>query len=309
MAGLVPAIHVDPRAKPGDDDLRESTNLIVPHIDRPTFLSQFSVPLLAPVIGHRGAAGHAPENTLISLRRAKELGCSWVEFDVRLTADGVPVLCHDSRLDRTTDGKGLVSGQTVAAIQKHDAGSWFDPAFANERVPTLEEALLVAAELDLGTNIELKADRGQQYQIGAAVAATLDRLQGRIPAVLVSSFHPIGLNAVDKLVPHLPRGILFRVIPRNWSDIASRFQCGVIGADHRRLRPRRTAEIRGAGYQLAAYTVNDPQRAQALFSWGVTSVFTDVPDIILLVSRRQPPVWHSAAGAPFSVETRQGAMQ
>src|SRR4029077_10733853 len=116
-------------------------------------------PPLPPVIGHPGAAAHAHENTLAGLRAARALGCGWVEFDVRLTGDGALVLCHDPRLDRTTDGKGWVSARTLTAIRQCDAGSWFAPSFAGERVPTLDEALVLAAELDLGANVEIKADR------------------------------------------------------------------------------------------------------------------------------------------------------
>src|SRR5579864_389838 len=143
---------------------------------------------LPPVIGHRGAAASAPENTLAGLRRGKALGCAWVEFDVRLTGDGALVLCHDPRLDRTTSGSGLVSAKSLAAIRELDAGSWFDPSFAGERVPTLEEGLSLAAELDLGANIEMKSDRGREYATAAAVAASLQRLSGRGPVLLVSSF-------------------------------------------------------------------------------------------------------------------------
>src|SRR5205823_5258846 len=91
-------------------------------------------PMLPPVIGHRGAAASAPENTLAGLRRAKALGCAWVEFDVRLTGDGALVLCHDAALERTTSGSGRVSATSLAAIAKCDAGSWFDPSFAGERM-------------------------------------------------------------------------------------------------------------------------------------------------------------------------------
>src|SRR5271154_6533668 len=116
-----------------------------------------TAPLTLPcVIGHRGAAASAPENTLAGLRRAKALGRSWVEFDVRLPGDGALVLCHDPRLDRTTSGSGLVSATSLAAIRELDAGSWFDPSFAGERVPTLDEVLSLASELDLGANIEIK---------------------------------------------------------------------------------------------------------------------------------------------------------
>jgi glycerophosphoryl diester phosphodiesterase len=235
---------------------------------------------LPPVIGHRGAAAYAPENTLAGLRRAKALGCAWVEFDVRLTADGALVLCHDPLLDRTTSGAGSVSATSLAAIRELDAGSWFDPSFAGERVPTLDEGLSLAAELDLGANIEIKAERGREYATAAAVAAAIQRLRGGGPALLVSSFLLSALAAVRELAPEIPRGVLFRVIPRDWAELALRLGCTMIGADHRRLRQRRIAAIRGAGYRLAAFTVNDPGRARLLFDWGVTSVFSDAPDII-----------------------------
>lgn len=241
-------------------------------------------PPLPPVIGHRGAAARAPENTLAGLRRAKELGCEWVEFDVRLTLDGVPVLCHDPRLERTTDGFGPISSLRLSTVRECDAGSWFAPAFAGERIPTLEEALLLCAEFELGANIEIKADRGGEYATAAAVATTLERVGDRCPIVLVSSFQPPALAAFRGFAPQVPRGILFRLIPWGWEAVAAALGCRVIGADHRRLRPRRIKAIRAAGYELAAYTVNDPVRARRLFDLGVASVFSDMPDIILAAS-------------------------
>ena len=261
-----------------------SAHINFPHPEerrRAAHLEGRSTPLhLPPVIGHRGAAAYAPENTLAGFRRAEALGCAWVEFDVRLTGDGALVLCHDPRLDRTTSGSGLVSAKSLAAIRECDAGSWFDPSFAGERVPTLDEGLLLAAELDLGANIEIKADRGGEYATAAAVATVVQRLTSRNPAVLVSSFLPSALSALRELAPEVPRGVLFRVIPRGWAELALRLGCTMIGADHRRLRPSRVAAVRDAGYQLAAFTVNDPARARVLFDWGVTSVFSDAPDII-----------------------------
>jgi glycerophosphoryl diester phosphodiesterase len=246
---------------------------------------------LPPVIGHRGAAAYAPENTLAGLRRAKTLGCAWVEFDVRLTGDGALVLCHDPLLDRTTSGSGLVSAMSLAAIRELDAGSWFDPSFAGERVPNLDEVLLLAAELDLGANIEMKSDRGREYATAAAVAASLRRPRRRPPAVLVSSFLVSALAALRELAPEIPRGVLFRFIPRGWAQTALSLGCTIIGADHRRLRPPRIAAIRAAGYELAAFTVNDPVRARLLFDWGVTSVFSDAPDIIRHIGLGHGPTW------------------
>jgi glycerophosphoryl diester phosphodiesterase len=271
--------------------------VIAPQLFEPRLLPRFAAPALPAVIGHRGAAACAPENTLAGLRAAAALGCTWVEFDVRLSGDGVPLLCHDPALDRTTDGTGKVSARSLAAIRELDAGGWFAPAFAGERVAMLEEALRLCAELGLGADLELKADRGREYPLAKAVAATLAGLRGRIGPVLVSSFQPLALWTLRD-EPQMARGVLFRVVPRDWAEIAARLGCAVIGADHRRLRRRRVAEIRDAGWQLAAYTVNDPARARLLFRWGVTSVFSDAPDIIA----------KSGAGPGLAL-ARQGAIR
>src|SRR5580658_7344129 len=94
-----------------------------------------------PVIAHRGASAQAPENTMAAFRLATESGAKWVEFDVHLTQDGVPVIMHDDTLDRTTDGKGKIADASWADVQKLDAGSWFDKRFKGERVPHLDEVL------------------------------------------------------------------------------------------------------------------------------------------------------------------------
>jgi glycerophosphoryl diester phosphodiesterase len=276
-------------------------------------LNRIIPPELPPVIGHRGAAARAPENTLAGFREAKTLGCAWVEFDVRLTKDGAPVLCHDPRLDRTTDRRGSVAAHTLAQIRECDAGSRFGAAFAGETIPMLDEALALAAELGLGANIELKGERGRESAtaaaVAAAVAASVARLGDAAPALLVSSFLPGALIPLRSLAPDIPRGVLFRAVPRGWADIAARLGCAVIGADHRRLDAHRAAEIRAAGYPLAAFTVNDPARARLLFEWGVTSVFSDAPDIILEICAGHHPARHAAAAPGGAVLVRQGAVR
>jgi len=264
-------------------------------------------PLRLPaVIGHRGAAAHAPENTLASFRRAKALGCSWVEFDVRLTKDGALVVCHDSRLDRTTDRGGVISELPLVIVRAANAGIRFGPSFAGERVPTFDEVLTLAAELGLAVDIEIKADRGREYATAAAVADVLGRRQRDVPALFVSSFLRPVLAAMRALAPAVPRGVLFRLIPRDWAQIAARLGCCVIGADHRHLRRRRVAAIRAAGYPLAAYTVNNPTQARLLYAWGVTSVFSDAPDIILKTGTGRVPVPIFAAPPDVSMVARQG---
>jgi glycerophosphoryl diester phosphodiesterase len=235
--------------------------------------------VLPPVIGHRGAAAYAPENTLAGLRKACSLGCRWVEFDVRLTADNQPVLLHDNRLERTTNGRGRVSALSLAAVRRYDAGQWFHSAFAGERVPTLEEALMLLAELGLGANVELKAARGREAATGALVADVLARAWPADPAhLLISSFQHGALAAARERAPHIARGILFRRVPKNWYNVAAGLGCVTIHGDQQRLRRAVLSEIRRAGYSLLAYTVNDPERAKILFDFGVKSVFSDVPD-------------------------------
>jgi glycerophosphoryl diester phosphodiesterase len=242
-----------------------------------------TVPLsLARVIGHRGAAGCAPENTLAGFRRARALGCGWVEFDVRLTADRQPVLLHDERLERTTTGRGKACRLPLGEIRRHDAGSWFDPAFAGERVPTLEAALAILEEEGLAANVEIKPAPGEGWETGEIAVETLVRLwPGRTAVTLISSFLPQALAAAKAAAPGFARGLLFRALPRDWRRRAEALGCVSIHLDHRRLSPAVVAEVNSFGYLLLAYTVNDLTRARMLFDWGVASVFSDVPHRIL----------------------------
>jgi glycerophosphoryl diester phosphodiesterase len=219
---------------------------------------------------------------LAGLRLAHALGCRWVEFDVRLTGDAELILLHDDRLERTTNGRGKAGAQPLASIRRHDAGGWFAPAFAGERVPTLAEAIEVLAELGLGANVELKAARGRAAETGAAAADLLSRLwPSQLPPPLISSFLREALAAARDRAPAIARGLLFRAVPRNWRVHAQRLGCATVNADHHRLRPSTVAEIRESGYSVLAYTVNDAARARVLLAWGVASVFSDVPHILL----------------------------
>jgi glycerophosphoryl diester phosphodiesterase len=238
--------------------------------------------ILPQVIGHRGAAAAAPENTLAGIRKAKELGATWIEFDVKLTKDGHPILFHDDRLDRTTDGRGPVAAATLAEIRRLDAGSWFAPAFRGEPVPTFEEALALCGELGLGINVEIKPCRRREAATAAAAVATLDRLwpQG-LPAPLISSFAPEALRVVRAQAPALPRGHLAGRLPRSWQALMARDGCVTLHLDYRRLSERQCAAIVAAGVPLLLYTVNDGERARRLLANGVTAVFTDHVDRVL----------------------------
>lgn len=244
-------------------------------------MSGAGIPALPPVIGHRGAAAFAPENTLAAFRKAKELGAAWVEFDVRLTRDGRVILLHDDRIDRTTDGKGAALDLAFAEIRRYDAGSWFSPAFAGETVPSFEEAMECLGELGLGANIELKPAYGTEAATAEAVAALLRaRWPDHLPPPLLSSFAPTALEVFAAAAPHYPRGYLCVWPPRNWRRHAESLGCVTIHCDHRRLDRDKVRKIRDAGYPLLTYTVNDSVRGRELLAWGVTSLFTDRPDLL-----------------------------
>jgi glycerophosphoryl diester phosphodiesterase len=238
--------------------------------------------VLPPVIGHRGVAGLAPENTLAGFRMARTLGVASVEFDVRLTADGRCVLMHDATLERTTDGAGPVGAAMLEEIAAVDAGSWFDPGFAGEPVPTLEETLDLLLEIGLNANIELKPEPGAESPLAEAVCGIVGAIwpAGR-EKPLVSSFVPAALAAALDLAPDLPRGLLLDEDLAEWRDLARSVQAATVNCRHDLLTRSRVAEIRAAGFPVLAYTVNHAGRFKELRSWGVTAVFSDRPDRLL----------------------------
>ena len=109
-------------------------------------------------IAHRGASTIAPENTIAAFRKALEVGAGGLEFDVHFSKDGVPVIIHDEKLERTTNCHGLVQDLNLAELQALDAGSWFSTEFAGVSIPTLDQVLDEYHSSDLVLNIELKND-------------------------------------------------------------------------------------------------------------------------------------------------------
>jgi len=237
---------------------------------------------LPRVIGHRGAMAHAPENTGASLRQAAARGARWVEFDVRLTADGVPVVIHDPTLERTTDGTGRVASKTYDAIAALDAGAWFAPRFAGERVPTLAATFALLAELGLGANIEIKPTRGRQRDIVETVLAVLRaRWPDHLPPPLLSSFDRKVLAALRDAGSPWPAGYLAKRLPQRWRAQVARLGADTVHVNHKALTEAAAAAVKATGRPLLAYTVDDPARARTLFGWGVDTVFSNAPEAII----------------------------
>ncbi len=153
------------------------------------------------IIAHRGASVAAPENTLAAFRLAIQQGADGIELDVHATADGHLIVMHNATVDRTTDGEGAIAELTLAEIKRLDAGRWFAPDFAGERVPLLEEVLEVARG-HLLVDIEVKV-----AGIEAEVVDMVKRFD-MVNAVLLTSFFPQVLTAAQALAPEIPGGLL-----------------------------------------------------------------------------------------------------
>lgn len=231
-------------------------------------------------IAHRGGGSAAPENTLAAMRAGAAAGFRMVEFDVMLSRDGVPVLIHDETLARTTDGTGEVGAHDLAELMRLDAGGWYGPAFAGERMPTLEQAIDCLQSLQLQANIEIKPAAGFERETGR-VAARL--IASRWPAgalpPLLSSFSPEALEAAREVAPDLPRGLLFETVPDDWRARLHAHAAVSIHCDQATLGEPMLREVCDAGVPLLCYTVNDAGRAAELLAAGVAGLFTDRLDL------------------------------
>ena len=238
--------------------------------------------ILPRVIGHRGAAASAPENTLAGFAHAAALGVRWVELDVQLSADGFPVVFHDATLERTSNGRGRLVETSLAVLRRLDAGAWFAPEFAGQSIPTLAEALTAISGAGLGLCLEIKADDSRGARTAEVALAEARRIWPlTVPSPMVSSFARTALAVAVDAAPDWPRGFLTDVLPEDWVAQARDLGCSCVHTRATGLDPQRVAEIKAAGFGLLAYTVNDAADAVRLWNWGVDGVFSDCPDRIL----------------------------
>ncbi len=236
------------------------------------------------IIAHRGASGNAPENTLAAIQMAADHGAKWIEIDVNISRDGVPVLFHDDGLNRCSNGSGLVIEHSVSTLQSLDAGSWFDKAFTGERIPTLEECLQLAIRLDLGVNLEIKPCSGWELPTTDAIADLLQQ-KTELPPIVVSSFSHVAMQQAAKRLPEIPRSCLYLVAPPDWQELT-----GEVGASNIHLHAnslldnKKVDTYHAQGLGVFCYTVNTAKEAVKLFSIGVDGVFTNYPKDLLQAS-------------------------
>jgi glycerophosphoryl diester phosphodiesterase len=233
------------------------------------------------VIAHRGASGTRPENTLAAFRQAVTLGADMIELDVQLTRDGEVVVIHDDTLDRTTDGRGPVGGRTLDQLRQLDAGRWFGPAWAGERIPTLAEVL---AEIALPVNVELKpaGDDGLEARVLAVIGSA-----GALGRVVFSSFEADALVRTREMSPDATIAVLWE--SETISLAHERMERVAATALHLRkdaATPRTLARLQALGVQVRVWTVNDKAEIDRLRAGPVGGFFTDFPERFLQLGAR-----------------------
>lgn len=238
---------------------------------------------LPKVIGHRGAKAYAPENTLESIETAASLGVEWVELDVKLTRDNVPIIFHDDELDRTTNGTGLVAQTTYEDLRDLDAGSWFGDSFVAARIPTLEQAIDIILKHGMGLNLEIKPCPGREKETAEIALDHLSQMWDEPDKLLISSFQHVSLEAAMDLAPDYARGLLIGggSMPDNWKELADYLDVKTINLGARLVTRQIADEVMDLGLPLLVYTVNDPMQARSLQKLGVDCFFSDNPDVIL----------------------------
>ena len=217
-------------------------------------------------IGHRGAAGHAPENTLAAIQKGIALGADFVEIDLRRTADGVLVALHDRTVNRTTDGRGRIDRLSLQEVKKLKAGN-------GEHIPTLEEVLKMAGGR-AGLVLELKAKGLAQQTVELVRAAEF-----RDP-VVYASFLQDELTHVRMADPEASLMVLFRGLPRVSVTRVMRYGPSYVGLRHRTATRRLVDAFHLANLLVFVFTANTPRAIQRAISVGVDGIISNFPERI-----------------------------
>lgn len=221
-------------------------------------------------IGHRGAMGHAPENTLKSIEKAMELGAPWVEVDV-YPVEGHLMVFHDRRLERTTNGSGYVWEKNFSYLRSLDAGE-------GEKIPFLEEVFDLVSKR-AGINIELKVPE----TAAAIVKVIQDRIRTNWDATdfLVSSFNHHEILAVRQLDPGIRTGALIAGVPIDYARFAQKLGAYSVHQNIEFVNREFIDDAHGRNLKVFVYTVNHPEDIAKMDDLGVDGVFTNFPDRVL----------------------------
>lgn len=232
-------------------------------------------------LGHRGARGMAPENTLASMKAGMAAGADGVEFDVQRTADGHLVVFHDDDLKRICGVGGRVVTSTLAQLRELDAGRHFGPQFAGELIPTLDE-VIETLPASAFLNIEAKRFRLRSDGLEAGLAEVIRR-HNVLGRCLVSSFNPVLLWRLGRMDRTIPLGLLYAPdLPfgfnRGWPRRLLRL--AALHPYQEQVTPKLLQQVHARGQQLNTWTVNDPAEMRRLIDLGVDGIITDRPDLL-----------------------------
>jgi glycerophosphoryl diester phosphodiesterase len=249
-----------------------------------------------PIIAHRGASGVAPENTMAAFSLAIDQGADAIELDIRLTADGVPVVLHDSTLDRTTNRSGLLRDLTLAELRVVDAGARFTPDGGHTypfkqtevAIPTLAEVLRGFPDVPILAEIKEASAQDAVRQVLVEEKA-IDRCvvaSERPDALGVFREPPFAIAASGAETGVLYRSVLFRRVPASVP-----YRCLSVPLRHRGLPVPTCGFVQAArrlGCPVHVWTINEPATARLLWSRGVTGVVTNYPELIRSTLPRHP---------------------
>jgi glycerophosphoryl diester phosphodiesterase len=229
------------------------------------------------VWAHRGFSKVAPENTMAAFNLAARAGADGVELDVQMTRDGVLVVIHDERLERTTDGGGWVKDYTWVEVKSLDAGSWFSPAYRGERVPSLREVLEWIRDTDMVVNIELKNSVVRYRGMEEKGVEEVERL-GLERRVVFSSFNHESLRQLHLYRPQLELAALYdKPLFEPWNYA---LHLGVTGLHphHSLVTEKMVTSCRAYGIRVRTYTVDHSNLMRRFLAVGVDAVITNLPD-------------------------------
>jgi glycerophosphoryl diester phosphodiesterase len=227
------------------------------------------------VIGHRGAAGDAPENTLASFQLALEQGADGIELDIHLTKDGEIVVCHDPTIDRTTNGSGYIVEMQVAEIKRFDAGGWFSQQYAGESIPTLAEVFDQVPD-NIMINIEIKYSYKGQLE-----TRLIDflRKRNRFENVVISSFDHKCMQRIKKTERMAKIGLLYVANLIDHAGYANQLGVDVysIHPHYQLIEKDDVLKAKAAGLKVYPFTINSDEDFRKMLDYGVSGIITDFP--------------------------------
>jgi len=228
-------------------------------------------------IAHRGASAYAPENTLASIQKAMEMGADMIELDLHQTKDGVPVVLHDPSLWRTAGIRRNVGSLTLKEIKKLDVGSWFNPKFKTQRIPTLQEILEMVQDRVV-LNLELKQGTSPYPKFTENIIHLLNEVH-LFSKTLISSFHHATIQKIRKEFPEAFLGYLsHREATSKIFSSAVDLKTYSLHIPFRKVTPALLEKSHSGGFRVFCYTVNNPDEMKRFLKMGVDGVFTNYPD-------------------------------